>query len=50
MKKFNLLDVQINQAQQEIFDLEQENEKLMMQYDEIFGKGASYAKFAIGDE
>jgi hypothetical protein len=22
----------------------------MMQYDEIFGKGASYAKFAISDE
>ena len=46
-KKFNSLDVQINQANQEIFDLEQENEKLMMQYDEIFGQGASYAKFEI---
>ncbi len=40
-KKFNLLDVQINQAEQDIFELEKQNEELMMQYDEIFGKGSS---------
>ncbi len=44
------MEVQIGQLEQDIFELEQENEKLMMEYDAIFGQNSSLEKFKIPND